>query len=70
MGVVLREGEVLGGGSGVRGEGLGTALAVRLGMYPLGSRHSPPRNSTRQRLDSRTIKACTRFKKCLKWAIL
>ena len=39
-------------------------------MYPFGSRHSPPRISTRLRLDSKPIKACTRFKELLKWAVL
>lgn len=39
-------------------------------MYPFGRRHSPPRISTRLRLDSKPIKACTRFKECLKWAVL
>jgi len=33
---------VTGGGSGVSGEGLGTALAVRLGMFPLMGLHCPP----------------------------
>jgi hypothetical protein len=42
VGVVLREGKVLGRGSGVSGEGLGTALTVRLGMYPLMGLHCPP----------------------------
>jgi len=33
---------VLGGGSGVSGEGFGTAQAVRLRMYPLMGLHCPP----------------------------